>query len=173
MTTPKAYWNTIEFDYLKIYSVLRGESFKTLKVQLNQSIQQLQKDLETAQYMQQSKIKAKIEHLENIVDFRSDVINKHGVLLGTSAIIIHKVKSDGFVEQLGNILNTTMKAQYTSACVPIFRDAIVFYSNDNKIKGVLRICFECFQVSNKNDELLQTDMDTFAKLATLLGINEF
>jgi hypothetical protein len=53
-------------------------------------------------------------------------------------------------------------------CPPIFRDAIVFYSKENEIKGILQMCFSCSWIKNEDEEDFEVDHKIFPKLMNQL-----
>ena len=49
-------------------------------------------------------------------------------------------------------------------CPPIYRDAIVFYSEEDEITGILHLCFGCSWIKNEKKEDIEVDYKIFPKL---------
>jgi len=163
------YWKKIEFEYLKTYSGLRGETFEWLEKQINQKVIALKEELKTARFMQKSKINHQINSLLDEIDvYNSIIINEKGEFHQSTIEITRKEKPDEFVKKIDSILNLQPNREVASGCPPIFRDAIVFYSKKDEINGILQICFECATIKNEDEESLKTNEQTYSKLADLL-----
>ena len=163
------YWQEINFDYLKTYSGLRGEKLEVLEQEIEEKVNQLKEDLKTARFMQKPKINKKIRDFKNEVDlYNSRIVDKNEVFHKTTIEITRKEKSAIFVKNLGAILNEECEIDVVAACLPVFRDAIVFYSNKDEIRGILQICFGCAAIKNENEERIIADYKSFDKLANLL-----
>ena len=54
--------------------------------------------------------------------------------------------------------------QYYWMCSHVFRDAIVFYSEENEITEILHICFGCDWMLNKDGQDLEVDAKIFPPL---------
>jgi len=168
-TELREYWKSLNFEYLKTYSGLRGEKFEKLIEENELKIEQLKEELKTARYMQQPKINAKIQELQNeIYSSNARIIDIHGNLHDSTVEISTKKSTNDFVKILAKTLLQKPKNEFALACAPVFRDAIVFYSDKDKIIGILQICFSCVAIENENKERLRTDLHTFSKLEILL-----
>ncbi|MFK7799011.1 MAG: hypothetical protein AB8E82_16275 [Aureispira sp.] len=49
-------------------------------------------------------------------------------------------------------------------CPPALRDSIAFYSKENKIVGILQMCFSCWWMKNENEEAFEVDHKIFPLL---------
>jgi len=53
-------------------------------------------------------------------------------------------------------------------CPPIYRDALVFYDEQDKQLGVLNICLECLLMETDSGMLVKADPPTYEALHELL-----
>lgn len=53
-------------------------------------------------------------------------------------------------------------------CPPIYRDALVFYDEQDKQLGVLNICFECLDMEMDSGVLVEADQPAYEVLRELL-----
>lgn len=163
------YIKALKFEYLKTFSGLRGAQFEQLKVATIQRIQALEGQLATARFMQQAKIKKEIHLLQAQVDeHNSKLIDQAGVVHQSAITITQRGKSDDFVISLMNILDRPPVEEVATLCIPVFRDAIVFYADNDHLASILHICFECATIENENGVQLSADLSTFVELEALL-----
>ena len=59
------------------------------------------------------------------------------------------------------MLNSNFKEQAFARCLPVLRDSIVFYSKEDKIVGILQICFSCWWIKNEEEEDFEVDYKIF------------
>lgn len=156
------YIENLNFEYAVSYSGLRGDRFKNLEVENKEKIQQIEKELESARFMQKSKLRKKIEVLSDETNLsRARVINKDGELHKSAKKVCKFEKEDKEIESIFRILTSKFEEQYFFMCAPIFRDSVVFYSKKNRIVGILQICFSCWYMKNENEEDLEVDHKIF------------
>ncbi len=53
-------------------------------------------------------------------------------------------------------------------CIPIYRDAILFYNENNEVVNILNICFSCEYMQNLNQEFIDADESVYESLKILL-----
>lgn len=76
--------------------------------------------------------------------------------------------SDIKCQEILNSLSFKPNEEILMPCRKIYRDAIVFYSKNSEIVGVLQICFMCNEIINEDFRPLKTDVRTFFELGKLL-----
>jgi len=156
------YINSLNFEYAISYSGLRGKKFINLEIENKEEIIKMEKKIESARFMQKPKLNKKIEELKaEINPYNSRVINKKGEL-HKSAKIVHKFEKDSEeIKSIFKILKSKFDEQAFTMCPPALRDSIAFYSKENKIVGILQMCFSCFWMKNENEENLEVDHKIF------------
>lgn len=164
------YIDNIEYEYVITYSGLRGAAWTKLKVENRAKIKQLEKDMETARYMQKPKLGQEMEALlEEIDAYESRIVQKGGLLHKSTLPIRRLEKGAAELKALLNILSSQTPQQVASGCIPIYRDALAFYSGQNELMGIVHICFECCFISDDNDVEFDVDMDVYPKLKQVLS----
>ncbi len=162
MKTAAEQIKNLEYVYVKSYSGLRGYNYESLVKKNNEQIDQIKQDIKTARYMQRPKLKKQIEFLnEEINIYSSRIINNDGDLHKSTVPIGEWNKDDEFVRGIIEILAQPLNDQVAAMCAPVFRDSIVFYSRENKVQGILHICFGCLWMKNEKEEDLAVDADAF------------
>lgn len=159
------YLKQLDFEYAISYSGLRGKAFELLYEEHTEQIKKLEKELEGARYMEQSKLNKKIKLLESEIDTaNARIINQAGALHQSTKQIHTFQKDDKAIKSIFEILHTKFEEQHYWMCAPIFRDAIVFYSKEGNICGILHICFSCDWMINEKEEDLEIDHSIFPRL---------
>lgn len=163
------YLKTLNFEYAISYSGLRGEIFERLEIRNRQKIKDIKKEIESARFMQIPKLREKIKDLDSEINIYNSRIIKKDKKLHDSTIQIRRFEQkDKDLKEIIEILNTEYTEQHAWMCPPIYRDAIVFYSKENEIIGILQICFSCRSIKNENEESVEVDYKIFEKLKSKL-----
>ena len=164
----KVYISKLNFDSIRTYSGLRGEKFIKLETETNNKIQVLEQDLAKAKYMQQSHIQAEIKKLTNLIAPEANLlIDKQSILHPSTTEISHLKRDDQIVQRIYEILNMDYVDKGLTLCIPVYRDAIVFYSSDDQIRGIIHICFECYKMMNENNLEFDVNLDIYPHLKEL------
>ena len=163
------YIKSLNFEYAISYSGLRGEKFIKLEEENKKKISRMEKEIELARFMEKPKLTKEIEDLEKEVNiYNSRIITKKGEF-HQSTLQIHKFeKGNEEIKEIFEILNSKFEEQHFWMCPPIFRDAIVFYSKEEEIKGILQMCFSCSWIKNENEEDFEVDHKLFPRLMNYL-----
>jgi len=159
------YIQGLSFEYAISYSGLRGEKFIHLEKETEEEIKKIEKEIESARFMQIPKLNKKIEALKAETNiYNSRIINEHGEL-HKSAMMIHRFEKDSQeLQSIVKILSSNFEEQLFVMCPPVFRDSIVFYSKEDKIMGILQMCFSCWWMKNEKEEDLEVDHNIFPLL---------
>ena len=140
------YINNLNFEYAISYSGLRGAAFESRAPSPSNALQATEET--------------------NI--YKARIINKFGNL-HQSAKAIHKFdKGDQTLLQIFEVLSIKYKKHDKWMCPPVFRDAIVFYTENHEISGILHLCFSCEMVKNELDEKINVDYKIYPKLKSIL-----
>lgn len=165
----KTYWEQLEYDYLKTFSGLRGGAFKLLKIATQNDIKALEQQLLTARFMERLKIKKQMAELESQINlYETRIVDHSGPCHASTVEVAKIIKGEELEMKLVELLSLNFKDGVAAACIPVFRDAIVFYSNADEVKGILHICFSCLDIKNEKEENLQVDVNVFEGLQRLL-----
>lgn len=152
----------LNFEYSISYSGLRGEKFLSLEIENKKEIEQIEKEIESARFMQKTRLKNRIEYLETEINaYNSRIINKDGKLHKSTEIVRKFEKSSEDIKSIFKILNFKFEEQAFTMCPLIRRDSIAFYSNEDKIVGILQMCFSCWWIKNENEEDFEVDHKIF------------
>ena len=156
------YIQSLNFEYAISYSGLRGEKFLNLEVENKKEIKRIEKEIESARFMQKPKLNAKIEDLKSEINLsNSRVINKKGDFHKSTEVVYKFEKDDKEIKSIFKILTSKFEEQVVAACAPILRDSIAFYSKQDEIVGILQMCFTCWSIKNEKEEYFEVDHKIF------------
>lgn len=159
------YIKELSFDYAISYSGLRGIAFENLEFENKTRIKEIEEEMKTARFMEKSKLAEKTNSLLDEIDIsNSRIVTINGKLHKSTRQIQKFDKESLEMKEILKILRSKFKQQVYAICTPIFRDAIVFYSKENEIVGVLHICFGCLWMKNENEEDIEIDTRLFFRL---------
>ena len=155
----------MSFEYAISYSGLRGEKFRKLEDVSNTRIERIKEDNKVSNSKQKLKLSKEIKELEDELNiYNARVITKVNKVHKSTIQVRRFKKEDKELVEIFNILNSKFEEQYVWMCAPIYRDAIVFYSQEDKMVGILQICFSCNWIKNESEEDLEVDNKIFQKL---------
>ncbi len=157
------------FTYLKTYSGLQGEKLEELKQTNQQKNAKLERQLNSARYMERPKIQNEIKTLEAQTNLPNAlIIDNQGQLHPTTTEIATIKIGDSLWSELEAILSEAGKTDLAAACIPVFRDAIAFYTTANQPDSIIYICFQCLFLKNEQGAFLEADSKTYQKLKQFL-----
>ncbi|WP_143436432.1 hypothetical protein [Hymenobacter crusticola] len=82
-----------------------------------------------------------------------------------SAVSIKKLQATSAeVLWLRKVLETPVKDAIYWMCKPIYRDAIVFYNEEDKIISILNVCLECSFMQTEQQEIIEGDDSMYPRL---------
>lgn len=163
------YITDLDFDYVISYSGIRNELFDQFKRDTQGRIRQLERELESARYMEKPKLSAEINKLKNSSEkFNILIIDQNGKLHPSAEAIERFESSDDRLKEILEILNRPLTQSVVSGCMAVYRDALAFYSKVGEIKGILHVCFECCWMKNEKEEILEADISTYELLQAKL-----
>jgi len=152
--------NDLAFDYVETYSFQRGTEYE---------LQQKKFDKE---YDKLKSRKSKLNDLTIEEEERFLVLDK---LCGFTQYLLDDTyqfhysskktntfsSTDTKVELLKNILRTEIIDIPSWMCAPMYRDAFVFYNNENKIVSVLNVCLSCQYMETTKFNHINGDWRTY------------
>ncbi|MGB1241540.1 MAG: hypothetical protein ACPG49_03400 [Chitinophagales bacterium] len=159
------YIQNLKFEYAVSYSGLREKEFESLEIENKKQIQKIEREIKIESSKDKSKLDEKVRRLSwEINIFKSRIVKSNGEF-HKSTKAIHRFEKEGKeINQIFEILKTKFEKQYFWMCPPIFRDAIVFYSKEDEIVGILQMCFSCDWIKNENEEDFEVDHKIFQRL---------
>jgi len=159
------YIQALNFEYVILFSGLRGDAFTKLEKKNYQKIREIEKEIETARYMQVPKLKKEIRVLSDELNLlNARILDKDGNIHQSASEIYRFEKRSKELKSILDILTSSFKEEFFAVCAPVFRDALVFYSKESNITGIVQICFSCYRMENENREQFKIDHRIFSKL---------
>jgi hypothetical protein len=163
--TTETFWNSLEFAYWTSYSFNRGAELAVVQRQLKSH----QEKLQSAGLKERILLQKQTSILEEAANvYQARLLNKSGQLNPTAKAIRTVSASASENTLLAGILTAAYPEGPQSGCGPIYRDAIAFYNQAQKLVNVLHICFQCLQLEGLNRERLSTETGVFGPLHELL-----
>ncbi|MVN75036.1 hypothetical protein GO988_01715 [Hymenobacter sp. HMF4947] len=156
--TASEFWDQQDFSYLVTYSFNRGPKRTEL-------IQQTKRELQIARFMRRPKL---LQRLQSLEAANSTLIEEGAVFHSTATVIAQINSSSIEAQQVKTIFRNSAAQQFYAGCIPIYRDALVFYSEQGEMLGVLNICFECFYMKTDVGLYLEADVNTYQALRGFL-----
>ncbi len=161
--TTKDFIENLEFDYFETYSFQRNGEFEIYENLGNkyadETIPLTKEEASTFKKLRQSNIYKK----EN-----NHIFAKNGAL-NQSAELISK---HTFVSDYGNTLVEVLKVPsedfLSFMCMPIYRDAILFYNSNSKLLEGINICFGCSSIVTLKNKEIFADIKVYSKLRDFL-----
>ncbi|MFD1470523.1 hypothetical protein ACFQ48_20015 [Hymenobacter caeli] len=169
MTTAE-FWNQQQFSYLVTHSFNRGPKLAALH-EAAAAIEQAKQELQQARFMQRASLLQKLRSLEE--EFSGNVplktLSDEKSVIGDAAEKIAVIERESAVaQQLSEALQTPNSEEFASGCVPIYRDALAFYDDHDKLLRVLNICFQCLFMQTDDGVMVEASVETYYKLRELL-----
>jgi hypothetical protein len=96
------------------------------------------------------------------------ITDLNGQLNDSSKKISSFQRTDQDMIKLNHILKTDVVNLPSWMCLPIYRDAIVFYNKNGEIISALNICFECSYMQDDKSININADECTYDLLKTFL-----
>lgn len=172
MANLDTFLNSFKFDYLETYSFQVGEKYELHLKTIKDELEILKKELEKPAFGFLRKEKRFYELEKNLkkAEGGQNSIIENGEFHLTSTLIKALSKEDKiWIKFIDEIYKSEQQNKVTpvSGCIPFYRDAIVFYKN-NEIIEILDICFECAMIRNNNQNSIFANFNSFFILHKLL-----
>lgn len=150
----KLYWKEMEkdFAYIKTYSCYRGEAFEQKMINLKEKKELLYQELSKIDSVQNAEIREQINNIRLESIYGKQFIDVDGKKHQFTEEIATIPKNDKRIKKLRKIFQVNNMTFKVGRCAPIYRDAIVFYSEKNEIVGILHICFGCRKLIDEKEE---------------------
>lgn len=159
------FYKNLAFKYFETYSLQRGTAYEKIftakKIHFNQLLKKSTKEILTS-----------VESKD--LDFLDSQLNRVQFLINEnkekhySAERIKRSNSQDEIIDLHKILSIKTQKIPSWMCAPIYRDAIVFYNENNEVVNILNICFSCEYMQNLNQEFIDADESVYENLKIFL-----
>ncbi|MGI4760372.1 MAG: hypothetical protein ACRYF0_06685 [Janthinobacterium lividum] len=163
------FWKYQAFAYLVTYSFNRGPKLAALTVAAKAWLQLTRKQLLTSPSAQLPEIREKLRLLERTYDLDMLTLtqNKAAFHITASPVAsIEKHSADALA--LATILQVPVVDQMHWLCGPVYRDALAFYDEQDRLLSVLNICFSCDRMVTDTGREIQADSATYSALSSYL-----
>lgn len=159
------YITNLKFEYAISYSGLRESEFELLEKLNKSQIQKIANELKFSKFAEKINLQKQIANLTDEINiYNSRIILENGKQHKSTKLINRFEKGDKRLNQILEILNLKFEEQHFWMCPPIFRDALVFYTKEERIAGILQICFSCGWIKNEKEEDFEVDNKIFSRL---------
>ena len=161
--TTKEFIENVNFEYFETYSFQRKGEFEVYETLFNKYL----KDNDSLTEGETAELK-KLRNSNLYTDKNNFIFTDNEKINETAELIYSLDKSTNLKVELIEILKIPFNDYDAWMCSPIYRDAILFYDNNNKIVEAINICFECCNVINLNGKEILTDRIVYKKLKDFL-----
>jgi hypothetical protein len=165
----KDYFRNIQYSYIESYSLLRGKKNDLFYNDLLDEMKELKKLIEEPKFgwYKQTKRLAELEiYINKIQYILTDSHNFHPTSEKIS--IINKNEGDDFLLDIVLCTEYDDVDDFETGCLPTYRDALVFYDENNRIISALNICFECKKMYTKEEGYISAHYINYQKFAEFL-----
>jgi hypothetical protein len=151
------FWSAQEFSYIATYSFNRSANLVALHEAIDSVKEKLEQSVLSFDFTQQLKLKRQLAELERQAQtspHAKRLINQQRVIDGNANLIALLKHESLEVSRLTAIAETEpSEADYAAGCIPVYRDALVFYNEQGQLLQALNICFECLHMEANNQEV--------------------
>jgi hypothetical protein len=153
------------YSYIISYSFNRGAKMMQLAEAAKVLFQSVRRNLLAADSAKLPAMRAQLRNLEQVwgLDLMS-LTEPNGSFHITATPIAKIYAGTDEAKQLRDILLTPVVNQYDWMCAPLYRDALAFYDDDDKLINVLNICFGCDQMLANTQKQISADAATYKAL---------
>lgn len=162
--TTKDFIENINFDYFETYSFQRKgdfEIYENLFNKYNLSNDSLSKEEET-------ELKELRRKLSLYTQKNNFIFTDKEKLNDTAELVFKSDKLTNLNKELIKIMKIPFIDCDDWMCAPIYRDAILFYDNNDQLINGINICFKCNNVIDLNRKDILTDRVVYEKLKLFL-----
>lgn len=162
--TTKDFIENINFDYFETYSFQRKgdfEIYENLFNKYNLSNDSLSKEEET-------ELKELRRKLSLYTQKNNFIFTDKEKLNDTAELVFKSDKLANLNKELIKIMKIPFIDCDDWMCAPIYRDAILFYDNNDQLINGINICFKCNNVIDLNRKDILTDRVVYEKLKLFL-----
>lgn len=174
------FWDSLHFKYIKTYSINRDVIDYELELRKKRcySLERLisefsiltAEEVKVAKKFRNDTRQEEEQQTKNHIQtqLNKEVINENGFLDKDAKFVSLIEKHTHSFTLLKRILFLSVNRSATTMCWPVYRDAIVFYDDEDKIVNQLTICFECLYLQDMYKNNIESDWDNFKYLKEFL-----
>lgn len=149
--------NNLAFDYVETYSFQRGTEYELQQKTFAKEYDNLKSRKSKLTLEEEERLSA----LDKICGFTQYLLDDSNQFHYSSIKTNTFSSTDTKVELLKNILRTEIIDIPSWMCAPMYRDAFVFYNNENKIVSVLNVCLSCQYMKTTKFNHINADWKTY------------
>jgi len=161
--TTSAYINDLSFAYFKTYSFQRTGDYEIYAALCDKKA--------NTDGRLSNEDNALFNQLQKSVGhelYSTRILSHDGKLHYSAEQIAHFMAGSRPSERLIEIMQTPIEQEMLWLCAPAYRDAILFYNDENELVSGINICFQCDQIESIDRQKIKTDYKTFKYLKQLL-----
>ncbi len=162
-TPSPAFINNLTFAYVETYSFQRGAAYEQQQEKYEEAHDQLKSRKLKANDLTVDE-EAAFTQLDKLCGFTQYLIDDDNKFHYSSQKTNTYIATDPKMALLKTILNTEVKEVLALLCAPMYRDAFVFYNNEQHIVAVLNVCLSCFFMETTKFNHLRADFKTYDAL---------
>lgn len=159
----KDYINNLAFHHVESYSLQRGAEFEATKEVHEEELDNLESKKDKQGHLTALEEKRFLE-LNALLTPTQYLIDDKGKFHPSSVKTRTFKATDALTARLKNILLTEVERQMDWMCAPVYRDALVFYDEWNRIVSVLNICLGCEYMETQKLTYVNGDTKTYTLL---------
>ncbi len=163
------YIKSIEYEYIETYSLLRGEKNDQFYENVKKEIKELEILIKEPKFGWNKQIE-KLAELNKYVIKTQYIFDNNYSFHPTAErkSTIKRNDSENLLLQTILFVEEDLTDDFETSCIPTYRDALVFFDNNNKMISSLNICFECKRMTNDKEELIQAHNKKYNYLSNFL-----
>jgi len=165
------FWKQQSLHPLVPYSFNRGLQLAALQTAADQVLAELVATPPT-DYLRQFKLKRQLREAQAEAElgaYRRRILNAQGTFDNTAEQIAVVGQNSDAARQLGHVFQRPKGEVMYAMCMPVFRDALVFYDEHGQLVQALNICFECLYMEASNGVVVEADVAVYREMRKLLA----
>jgi hypothetical protein len=160
------FWKQQSFHHLITYSFNRGPKLAALQTAADQVLVELAATPPT-DYLRQFKLKRQLREVQAEAElgaYRRRILNAQGKFDNTAEQIAVVEQNSDAARQLRHMFQRVKGEVMYAMCMPVFRDALVFYDEHGRLVQALNICFECLYIEASDGLVVEADVAVYREL---------
>jgi hypothetical protein len=152
--------NSLTFNYVETYSLQRGTAYELQQEKFEDECDELKSQKEKFNNLTNEQ-EERLLFLDKLCSFTQYLLDDSNQFHYSSIRTNTFSSTDAKIEILKNILRTEIIDIPMWMCAPMYRDAFVFYNNENKIVSVLNVCLSCQYMETSKFNHINGDWRTY------------
>lgn len=151
-----------------ILLVEKSKYWESYREKIKQEIKDLKAKIKEFPYEKALPLIKQRKKLESTIQLDSVQTLDNTIPVFSESVAKLDNQSAEFNNLVFRILNIPRKTNIILRCDPIFRDAIIFYNQNQEIISILNICFECQELIDSENERIECDAEGFKQLESFI-----